>query len=213
MISRGPTSLRLAFHYAGEIDITQADKLGPDGCLSNTAENAGLIPFGRVTSTIVDELFEPIFQQYCDTISRADFWAMIGWLSINIASAGGIALQYQYGRIDAVTCPVPSTRLPSAQLGRSSINKVFQTQMGLTLVDAVTLIGAHTIGLWYGPDSHVRRHQRGPAHQRLGHHPSDFRQRVLQESRTSGTYVHTNSMLSISFLIALTYYNNKCRDG
>lgn len=138
--------MRLAFHDAGEIDVTQPDKLGPDGCLSNTAENAGLIPFRRVTSTIVDELFEPIFQQYCDTISRADFWALIGWLSINIASAGGIALQYQYGRIDAVTCPVPSTRLPSAQLGRSAINKVFQTQMGLTLVDAVTLIGAHTIG-------------------------------------------------------------------
>jgi hypothetical protein len=91
--------LRLAFHDAGEIDITQTDKLGPDGCLSNTLENAGLIPFGSVTSTIFDQLFEPIFQNYCDTISLADFWAMIGWLSINIASAGGIEVQYQYGRV------------------------------------------------------------------------------------------------------------------
>ena len=50
-------ALRLAFHDAGEIDITQTDKLGPDGCLSNTIE----IPFGSMTSTIVDQLFEPIF--------------------------------------------------------------------------------------------------------------------------------------------------------
>ena len=133
-------------HDAGEIDITQSDHLGPDGCLSNTAANAGLIPFGSVTSTIVDQLFEPIFQANCASISRADFWALLGWLSVNIASSGGVAIQYQYGRRDAVTCPVPSTRLPNAQLGRGAINQMFQTQMGLTLTDAVTLIGAHTIG-------------------------------------------------------------------
>ena len=115
-------ALRLAFHDAGEIYITQTDKLGPDGCLSNTIENAGLNPFGSVTSSSSPS---------SRSISRADFWVMIGWLSINIASAGGIAVQYQYGRVDAVTCPVPTTRLPSAQLGRRSMNQVFEKQMGL----------------------------------------------------------------------------------
>jgi len=141
-------ALRLAFHDAGEIDITQPDKLGPDGCLSNTAENAGLIPFGTVTSTMVDSLFEPIYQKYCDSISRADFWALLGWLSINLSSGGAIPISFQYGRKDAVTCNVPKdkVRLPNAQSGRGAINQVFIAQMGLTLTDAVTLIGAHTLG-------------------------------------------------------------------
>jgi catalase (peroxidase I) len=94
----------------------------------------------------VDSLFEPIFQKYCDSISRADFWALLGWLSINLSSSGAIPISFQYGRKDAVTCSVPRTRLPDAQLGRGAINQVFIAQMGLTLTDAVTLIGAHTIG-------------------------------------------------------------------
>jgi hypothetical protein len=36
-------ALRLAFHDAGEIDITQPDRLGPDGCLSNTTGNEMLL--------------------------------------------------------------------------------------------------------------------------------------------------------------------------
>jgi catalase (peroxidase I) len=139
-------ALRLAFHDAGEADLTQSDTLGADGCLSATAENAGLIPFGSVTSTIVQDLFEPIYQQFCDKISRADLWAMLAWLAVSIASNGGVSMKYQYGRKDATSCAVPSTRLPSAQQGRGGISRVFVTQMGLTMNDAVTLSGAHSIG-------------------------------------------------------------------
>lgn len=139
-------AVRLPFHDATELDITQPDKLGIDGCLSKTAENAGLIPFGSVTSTMVQTLFEPIFQNYCDKISRADFWALLGWLAVSISSDGRVPVRYQYGRKDSLTCDVPSTRLPSAQQGRGGIQAVFVRQMGLTLADAVALIGAHTLG-------------------------------------------------------------------
>jgi len=36
-------SIRLAFHDAGEIDLTNStDFMGPDGCISNTRPNSGL---------------------------------------------------------------------------------------------------------------------------------------------------------------------------
>ena len=136
-------ALRLAFHDVGEIDIHSSDSLGPDGCLSNSSHNAGLL-----SGTIVDTLFEPIFQQNCNKITRADFWALLGWLAVNISSGGNVAIQYQYGRTDAVTCPLisGSHRLPGGQLGHNAVSYYFQNQLGLTLRDEVTLMGAHTIG-------------------------------------------------------------------
>jgi len=134
-------ALRLAFHDMGEIDIRTKDMLGPDGCLSNTDENAGLL-----AGTIVDELFEPIYQQNCRLISKADFWALLGWLAVSIGSNGEASIQYQYGRKDAATCPVPSPRLPGGQFGHEKVKEYFLEQLGLTLEDAVTLMGAHTLG-------------------------------------------------------------------
>lgn len=94
----------------------------------------------------METLFEPIYEAVSDSISRADFWALLGWLSINLSSNGAIPISYQYGRKDAATCHVETPRLPSAQLGRDSIEHVFVGRMGLTMDDAVTLIGAHTLG-------------------------------------------------------------------
>ena len=85
-------AIRLAFHDAAEIDITQADLLGPDGCLSPTAANAGLIAFGAVNATIVDTKFEPIYQKYCHLISRADFWTLIAWFAINTGTQHSVLL-------------------------------------------------------------------------------------------------------------------------
>jgi len=138
-------SVRLAFHDAGEIDIrSTTDTLGPDGCLSQTAANAGLI---ESTSQVLLTL-EPMWQSVCDKISRADFWALFAKLSVEYAAGGlsNINIPYQYGRVDKRTCPVPVDRLPNSQQGISMIQTVFGSQMGLTLTDAVTLIGAHTLG-------------------------------------------------------------------
>lgn len=61
-------SIRLAFHDAGEVDISSGDLMGSDGCLSNSRDNAGLIE----ASSPVQTILEPLFQKYCDKISRAD---------------------------------------------------------------------------------------------------------------------------------------------
>ena len=134
-------ALRLAFHDVGEIDIRTTDLLGPDGCLSDSDENAGLL-----TDSIVDTLFEPIYQANRNFISRADFWALLGWLAVYIGSDGQATILYQYGRKDAESCPVSSPRLPGAQLGHDYVISYFQDQLGLTPEDAVNLMGGHTLG-------------------------------------------------------------------
>jgi len=141
-------AVRIAFHDAGEIDIRATDAMGPDGCLSPSSDNAGLIESG--TSKILTVL-EPIWQKYCDQISRADFWFLFAKLSVEFAAGGpgNINIPYYWGRIDKIpgSCSPPvTTRLPNAQLGLGMLNTVFVSQMGMTLIDAVTLLGAHTLG-------------------------------------------------------------------
>ena len=64
-------SLRLAFHDAGEVDLTKTDSFGPDGCLSNVdRDSAGLLEDDSPVFTSI----EPLWQTVCDKISRADFW-------------------------------------------------------------------------------------------------------------------------------------------
>ncbi len=137
------SALRLAFHDAGEIDITSKDKLGPDGCLSNTSDNAGLIEEGTIAVTVI----EPMWQKYCDKISRADFWALLGKLAAERGDPShSLNIPFQYGRKDTSTCNSGVGRLPKAQPGLSEYDRVFVKQMGLTIADAVALIGAHTVG-------------------------------------------------------------------
>jgi len=136
-------SLRLAFHDAGEVDITKTDLLGPDGCLQTiNGDNAGLI---EVASPVFATI-EPMWQQVCDQISRADFWALLGKAVVEKSAGAAISINYQYGRKDQAVCTAGAGRLPSAQGGSSTISQVFVTQMGLTMDDVVTLIGAHTLG-------------------------------------------------------------------
>lgn len=137
-------SLRLAFHDAGEINLPDAsDKLGPDGCLSTIGgENKGLIEAEEEVYSII----EVSWQKFCTQISRADFWALWGKMTAERASNFLINLDYFYGRTDNVECNSGAGRLPSALLGLSHIEDIFVTQMGLTMTDAVTLIGAHSVG-------------------------------------------------------------------
>ena len=136
-------ALRLAFHDAGEIDITKGDKFGPDGCLSNSGDNAGLIEEGTVPVTVI----EPLWQEYCDKISRADFWALLGKLAAERADpTHTLIIPFQYGRKDAASCDDGVGRLPKPQPGLSEYDRVFVKQMGLSIADAVALVGAHTVG-------------------------------------------------------------------
>jgi len=84
-------------------------------------------------------VFEPLWQQYCNLISRGDVWAMLAKLSVEYAARGQgtIDIPYYYGRVDATSCTPPvSSRLPSSQLGLGMFNTFFGQQMGLTLTDA-----------------------------------------------------------------------------
>ena len=117
--------------------------MGPDGCLSNSADNAGLIE----PTSLVFTVLEPIWQKYCDKITRADFWVLIAIISIQQSEpTKTIVLPFQYGRKDNLNCKAGAGRLPDAQLGMPMLKTLFVTQMGLNLTDAVTLLGAHTIG-------------------------------------------------------------------
>jgi len=136
-------AIRLAFHDAGEIDITKSDSFGPDGCLSNTGPNSGLIQ----PETVVQSVFIPMWQKYCDRISRADFFVLLGKLAAERADLSRtINIPFQYGRKDNDFCDGGAGRLPAHQPGFSEFQRVFINQMGLTMNDAVALLGAHTVG-------------------------------------------------------------------
>jgi hypothetical protein len=148
--------VRLAFHDAGEYDQNWFDELGPDGCLSNYTDNAGLIERDGIVNTVV----ESMWQDVCDKISRADFWVMLAKIVIEESEpTHSISIPFQYGRIDAVSCDFGAGALPGAQRGIDEFQRVFVNQMGLTLHDAITLLGAHTLGhvhphiSGYGKDS------------------------------------------------------------
>ena len=137
-------AVRLAFHDAGEVDLTKpTDTMGPDGCLSSSGDNAGLV---EPTSPVVT-ILEPIWQQYCDKISRADFWALFAKLVVEYTAktaTDSISINYQYGRKDKTNCEAGSGRLPNAQDGLNAINQVFVKQMGLTIDDAGMFSSYHT---------------------------------------------------------------------
>eukprot|EP00604_Paraphysomonas_vestita_P001143 CAMPEP_0174819978 /NCGR_PEP_ID=MMETSP1107-20130205/3510_1 /TAXON_ID=36770 /ORGANISM="Paraphysomonas vestita, Strain GFlagA" /LENGTH=618 /DNA_ID=CAMNT_0016034441 /DNA_START=429 /DNA_END=2285 /DNA_ORIENTATION=+ len=136
-------AVRLAFHDAGEYDQNWVDELGSDGCLSNFTDNAGLIEPNGIVYTII----ESFWQDVCDKISRADFWVLFAKIVIEEADpTHKISIPFHYGRIDATTCDMGAGRLPGAQFGIDVFQRVFVSQMGLTLHDAITLLGAHTLG-------------------------------------------------------------------
>ena len=53
----GP-ALRLAWHDAGETNINAPDLLGPDGCLSSSSDNAGLVEATSVVYTFIEPLWQ-----------------------------------------------------------------------------------------------------------------------------------------------------------
>jgi hypothetical protein len=127
------SALRLVFHDAGEVDMTKpADQMGPDGCLASDGSSDGLTG----AETITMKYFEPMWQDVCDQISRADFWAMLGYITLQKTILPPIPMMYLYGRRDNIGCEGGAGRLPKASGNLSEIDRVFVRQMGLSLEDA-----------------------------------------------------------------------------
>jgi len=137
------TMLRTSFHDCGEFSAASPDKLGCDGCLSNSAPNSGL----KEATTLLMAVFEPMWQRYCDKITRADFYALLGKLGVEKGDVTNTAnVPFSYGRIDNKICSGGIGRLPDHQIGLSEFNRVFIGQMQLTMLDAMVLQAAHTVG-------------------------------------------------------------------
>jgi catalase (peroxidase I) len=74
-------------------------------------------------------ILDPIWQKYCDKMSRGDFWALFAKLSIEEAdSTGQITVPFQFGRIYS---PDGRGRLPNAQSGLSAVQSVLVEGLGL----------------------------------------------------------------------------------
>jgi hypothetical protein len=136
-------AVRLSFHDAGEFDIRTTDSAGPDGCLSSASDNAGIVE----PASVVVSILEPMWQKYCNQISRADFWALMGKLSVEAADpTRTISIPFYYGRTDSVgACEAGAGRLPGAEGGYASVQQVFVTQMGMTMSDAGVYCVQHSV--------------------------------------------------------------------
>ena len=141
------SALRLVFHDAAEISTDAADKLGADGCLSQSAENFGLVEATSLVATVI----EPLWQKNCATgISRADFWVLFAKLCAERSAALGgatVTVPFYFGRKDNKgSCNIASSRHPDALSGAFATTTTFFNKMGLSVDDVVTLLGAHSVG-------------------------------------------------------------------
>lgn len=109
---------------------------------TSTSGSAGLIEANEEPAFYL----EPIYLKYCSKLSRADFWALWGKSTAEKSAASLIAIDFYYRRTDNNKCTAGSGRLPNAVLGLNLITQVSVNQMGLTMADAVVLMGAHSVG-------------------------------------------------------------------
>ncbi len=141
------TAFKLIFHDAAEADLRSNDQLGSDGCLSYTEANEDLVS----STSIVNTVIEPMWQKYCDKMSRADFWVLFAKLAMEKADGShSLNLPFQYGRKDAKECAVSSSRLMDNQRGEDDFFRVYLQQMQLSVNDAVVLMGARSVGYHTG---------------------------------------------------------------
>ncbi len=141
------TAFKLIFHDAAEADLRSNDQLGSDGCLSYTEANEDLVS----STSIVNTVIEPMWQKYCDKMTRADFWVLFAKLALEKADGShSLNLPFQYGRKDAKECAVSSSRLMDNQRGEDDFFRVYLQQMQLSVNDAVVLMGARSVGYHTG---------------------------------------------------------------
>ena len=134
--------VRLAAHDFLDYNIND-NSYGPDGCVDfSNPSNAGLDTIWCDGCDLTQ-----VYNNNYSHISKADFWVAAANAVIRQTSSGGLNLKdsFVWGRVDQSSCPDSAPRLPAAT-GCSEVEDVFLNRLGLTLTDAVALIGAHTLG-------------------------------------------------------------------
>jgi len=136
-------AIRWAFHDAGEFRADADDTFGPDGCLSRSEANSGLME----SDVIAQAVLLPIWNKYCDKLSRADFIALIGAWSAEMGDRSKtLYIPKYWGRKDNEHCNNGAGRLPGHQLGNAETKQTFMDNMKLGMHEAVALFGGHTVG-------------------------------------------------------------------
>ena len=138
--------VRLVAHDFMDYDRGSVDgPMGPDGCIDmDHPTNAGLPEDVWCDNCTLTSLYRNKYSH----LSRADFWiasanAVIRQTSVDTAL--DMRNTFVWGRKDVNTCAGSGERLPLPS-GCGQVEGVFLERMGLTWVDAVALMGAHTLG-------------------------------------------------------------------
>ena len=136
--------LRLVAHDAMDYDPFTSNPMGVDGCFDpNHPNNRGLESIWSDRSQL-KQLYELKYSH----ISRADFWVASANAAVRQTSIGhqlNMKNNFRWGRTDTDTCTSQGDRLPSTR-GCSETEDVFIRRMGMTWENAVSLMGAHTLG-------------------------------------------------------------------
>jgi hypothetical protein len=136
--------LRMAAHDAMDFDPSLSNPMGPDGCYDpNHPNNAGLETVWSDQSAL-----RKLHMEKYPHISRADFWIACANAVIRQTSIGqdlDMKNKFRWGRKDSDSCSGQADRLP-VTTSCSQHEEVFINRMGMTWVDIVALMGAHTLG-------------------------------------------------------------------
>jgi len=138
-------AIQLAFHDAGTWDPSATSKGGADGCACDKfGPNKGL--------DYIKDVLAPIYDQYKNYLSLADFWVICANAAIKSSVAAEdapLTVGFKYGRsdIDCSDCDATvAARLPDESKSTDHVEEVFVTRMGLTKAETVALMGAHSMG-------------------------------------------------------------------
>lgn len=128
-----------------DYDRFSSTPYGSDGCFDpNHDANAGLPEGVWCRNCLLRGLHESKYS----FISRADFWIAAANAVIRQTSVGGVLdlrNTFKWGRVDRGSCPGSGDRVPSPS-GCDAVEGTFLGRMGMEWVDAVALMGAHSIG-------------------------------------------------------------------
>ncbi|CAE7193579.1 APX5 [Symbiodinium sp. KB8] len=123
-------------------DMSDPDNGGLPACLSSGEHGISLVE---------------VYQNYCATVSLADFLViaaeavMMSTRARHLAQASSapaldLKSSFRFGRTTALSCAFAEGRLPNPERGCTAVEETFVDSMGLTWTEAAALMAVHTLG-------------------------------------------------------------------